>query len=401
MPGSSGKRSFDYGYVTDTRLMGVVGLELVWDVYIDGKIQKYNQLFYLDAEEYGFESYYEGYGYNPPEIITERERLVAALGGRPVPVNEREARFLVQSHISINKKYRQDLPEGREKYAFMLTPVQTLRPEEYFALYEKMCHVPNTPAFTINHCIMRSVSGDIQGAAYLAADASFNHHTEITPDMYPDFKTTGIFNNQAATLCKNTIEPHGDLEDNIFLCESLVEYKNHYRLMTSEIKLTSDHSQVVYANKVSDFKITPTEAAMLMNRSEYIIVYDVMADDPEFQEIFARVVESYTETSYDTGKLYIDFNDNNNHVGKDVYRINDDIHSMYFLTDYGQLLIMAYDFTTVQQAEMRMALSIYPFPLVLDMKYEFKEPVLYEFINSGFNDFNRFIATVAEPRPEK
>ena len=231
----------------------------------------------------------------------------------------------------------------------------------------------------------------------MAADAHFPEDAVVTPDMIPEFEMTGIFKDEPATLCRNTIEVHGDPADRVFLSESVVEYRGNYRLMTSEIKLTEDCRKVIYAHKTSDFKITSTEAAMLMNRSEYITVYEVMADDPEFMETFRQFVEPYTETTYDMGKLYIDFNETNSHVGRSVYRINDDIHAMFYLTEFGELLIMAYDFPTVQQAEMRMALSLYPFPMRLTMKYEFKEPVLYEFINSGYDYFNDFLNLIAGP----
>ncbi|MBR5228668.1 MAG: hypothetical protein IKV96_02385, partial [Firmicutes bacterium] len=351
--------------------------------------------FYLDAEEYGIESYIEGYDHNPPEIITERERLFNALGGRPVSITEKEARFLVQTHLHINKKYNQDLPEGREKFNFMLKPEQTLTPEEYFQLYDKLCDVPPMPRYIVNHCIMRSVSGDVRGASYMAADAYFPEGTIVTPDMVPQFEMTGIFNDQPATLCRNTIEVHGDPSENVFLSESVIEYRGSYRLMTSEIKLTPECNKVIYANKVSDFKITSAEAAMLMNRSEYITVYEVMVDDPEFMASFKQFVEPYTETTYDMGKMYINFNETNAHVGRSVYRINDDIHAMYYLTDFGELLIMAYDFPTVQEAEMRMALSLYPHPMTVTMKYEFKEPVIYEFIKSGYDDFGHFLSSIS------
>jgi len=398
---SAGGYTYVYGLMTDTRLMGVIGLELVWELYRDGKMQKLNQIFYLDAEEYGIESYHEGYGHNPPEIIAERERLFSALGGRPVPLSEKEARFLIQTHQCINKKYRQDLPDGRERFAFLLKPQQTLTPEEYFNLYDRMCEVPQTAEYTINHCIMRSVSGDIRGAAYLAADASFPEGATVTPDMAPDFKLTGIFSDQPATLCRNTIELHGPMDDHTFLCESLIEYKGSFRLMTSEVKLTDDLSKVIYADKVSDFKITNAEAAMLMNRSEFITVYEVLADDPDFQEVFRNFVLPFTETVYDYGRLYVDFNETNDHVGRPIYRINDDVHAMFYLTDFGELIVMAHDFSTAQQAEFHLALSIYPLPIMLNMKYEFKDPVLSEFISSDFESFAEFVKFISGVDPEE
>ena len=65
-------RTFVSGSATDTRLMGVIGLELTWDVLRDSRIEKMHQIFYLDCEEYGIESYTEGYGDMPADILEER-----------------------------------------------------------------------------------------------------------------------------------------------------------------------------------------------------------------------------------------------------------------------------------------------------------------------------------------
>ena len=39
-------RTFVSGSATDTRLMGVIGLELTWDVLKDSRIEKMHQIFY-------------------------------------------------------------------------------------------------------------------------------------------------------------------------------------------------------------------------------------------------------------------------------------------------------------------------------------------------------------------
>ena len=82
--------------------------------------------------------------------------------------------------------------------------------------------------------------------------------------------------------------------------------------------------------------------------------------------------------------------------------INNDIHAMYYLTDYGQIIIMGYSFEDVQDAEFRMYLSLLSYPLAVSTKYEFKEPVFYEFIKSDFTDFDGFIEFLGgdiEPDP--
>ena len=52
-----GTRRFLSAYITDTRLMGVVGLQIHWERLEDGGAADFYQLFYYDAEEYGLDSY--------------------------------------------------------------------------------------------------------------------------------------------------------------------------------------------------------------------------------------------------------------------------------------------------------------------------------------------------------
>ncbi len=392
IPPADSDSVFISGYVTNTRLMGVIGMELTWDVRVRSKIETLHQIFYLDSEEYGIESYTDAYGDNPEPVRTERLRLISALGGHSVPVTEREARFLLQTYVLINKRYHQSLPDGREKYTFMLSPEQTLTEKEYYELFEKISRLPQTVYFLINYYLMRCISGDSAGAAYLSSEKSFKDTAQIHPGDIPDYPVSDLLiTGNPASLCKNTIEKHGLEQDNIYFCESLVELKNHYRIITSEI-VTDPHTfKVISAKKMSDFKITGTEAAMLMNRSEFITVYDSVYDDEEFQNAFAIFVRAYTETIYDAGRLYIHFNENNNHVGNAIYRINDDIRAMFYLSDSGQILISSYDFMSVQEAEFRMNIALIGSNIALSMRYEFKEPILYEYIKSGFDDFTEFL----------
>ncbi len=385
-------RTFISGTATNTRLMGVIGLELTWDVLRDSGIEKLHQIFYLDCEEYGIESYTEAYGDMPAEIFEERTRLCGALGGGAVPVSEKEARFLIQSHMRINSRYDQPLPDGRGKYAFLTKPEQTLTGAEYIDLFKRLSGNEYNPNYVINHFLMRCVSSDARGAAWLLSDNGIDEADIITPDYRPDMSGCGLFSsNDPKTLCRNSIDPTGDPDDHIFFCESLIEFSSRYQLTTSLITLSNDETRVVSASLQSDFRVTGAEAAMLMNRSEFITVYEVLDYSEEFIDAFTSFAAVFTETVYENGKLYVAFNETNAHVGQPVYMINNDIHAMYYLTDYGQIIIMGYSFEDIQDAEFRMYLSLLPYPIVVSMKYEFKEPVFYDFIKSDFTDFDSFV----------
>lgn len=426
-------RKFISGYSTNTRLMGVIGLELKWEITTDSDVRTLNQIFYLDAEEFGLESYTEAYGDNPHLIASERKRLIGALGGKTVAVTEEEARFLLQSYVKINKKFKQELPEGYEKYRFLLTPEQTLTLGNYEDLFARISGHIDLPNYTLNYFLMRIFAKDRRGAAFLTASSSSTAEQNIipnaqaedsdpaascesdisaeessaaredilvTPDYIPDTPDFGIYTlKQPAALCRNTIEPCGNVADRTFMCESVVEYGNRYHIITSEIKLQMNPCRVVSARRCSAFTITSTEAAMIMNCSEFITVYEVDCSSTMFQDSFRAYVEEFTETEYDNGRLYIDFHDTNDHVGRQIYRMNDDIRAMYYLTENDQLLVIAYTFEAVFEAELHTTFALMPNYIQAVKKFEFREPVVYEFIKSDFDDFNEFLNLICK-KPE-
>lgn len=395
------KEKNDYTFLsataTDTRLMGVIGLDLIWEINTGPQTEKLYQIFYLDCEEYGLESYTEGieaFGDMPIEILEERTRLYGALGGDSVPITEKEARFLIQSYTRLNTKYNQPMPDGREKYSFLMKPEQTLTSKEYISLFHKLSGKMYNANYVVNYFLMRCVSGDARGASWLL-DRSIPESETITPAYSPDMNSCELFiSTKPKTLCRNNIEPTGEPDSHMYFCESLIECAGRYELATSVITLSSDDKKVVSASLQSSFRVTATEAAMLMNRSEFITVYEIPGFDEGFIEEFENFAAIFTETIYDNGRLFVDFNETNAHAGQSLYLINNDIHAMYYLTDCGQLLIMGYAPGDIHDAEFRMYLSLMPYSLIVSAKYEFKEPVFYEFIKSDFIDFDSFLAYI-------
>ena len=441
---------------TNTRLMGVTGLELVWETY-NGSI--FRQIFYLDAEEYGVETYISGYddntdagdvgsvpqdssvhgsnsnrgskgvrpdsnkkyglftakndgantgklktGYKNPQseipetcdLKVERDKLTSSLGGRLVPVTEKEARFLIQAHYCINLKYDTAAADNYDEYSFLLTPVQTLTAEEYSSLMDRIQGIVSTPYYAINYYIMRAAAGDSNGALLLCDLPVSVYPDIIRPDDSATFEGGHLeIGSSPGTLCRNQIERvddgDEDSDERIFFCESLVEYGGRYSIIKSEIRLHPYMEKVTYAEQLSELKITSTEAAMQMSRPEYVSVFSLDNYSDEFIDKFYAFSSLFTESQYDSGHLYMKFKESNEHVGSEVYIINNDIETAVFLADSGQILVMAYDANMAVFTEYRLLLSLMPFKLDLLMKYEFREPVFYEFIRSGFEDFADFL----------
>ena len=391
IPKENNGRRFLKGFITATRLMGVTGMELVWDVLLDSRIETLHQIFYLDSEEYGIETFMQEYGTEPPKIVSERNRLVGALGGAMISINEREARFVLQTHAAISAAHNQKLPDGREKFAHMLEPVQELSKNEYLELMQKECGSIDSEWFAINYFIMRTFAGDERAASYLLADKSSYPET-LNPAIIPECPNFKAFQfGHSATLYRNNIKSGEKNSETTYICESLIETDNRYRLIVSEIELQKNPFAILNARLCSELRISGTEAAMLMDRSEFITVFDIPDPDENMLDAFNSYVENFTETQYENGTLYIDFNNTNNHVNKQLYRINDDIRVMYFMTLSNQILIIGYTHDAVYEAEFRLSLALMPYITVINMKYEFKEPIIYEFMQSDFDDFESFV----------
>jgi hypothetical protein len=160
---------------------------------------------------------------------------------------------------------------------------------------------------------------------------------------------------------------------------------------------------------VSTMKITPQEAALILSRPEFITVYRVLDegmfdpdDEADYDETINGRLDAFTldfdtmSDSYDTGRLFFTFYDNNTYVDRPVFLLSGDVRGVYYLTDMGQLLVMAYDINAIHELEHRLDTEGCGLPLFLTDRFEFKEPVLYEFIQSGYEDFNDFVEVIRE-----
>jgi hypothetical protein len=82
-----------------------------------------------------------------------------------------------------------------------------------------------------------------------------------------------------------------------------------------------------------------------------------------------------------------------------VYRLNDDVRGVFFITEYSQLIVVAYSLSAINRIEKELRMGI-RMGLNLCAKYEFKDSVFYEFIQSDFPDFSEFVEYLNESEPE-
>jgi len=378
-PGESDKKKFISAYVTDTRLMGVVGLYIRWETKLDNLTTGFHQFFYFDAEEYGFETYRSVPGDDATEIEYIEQALMGGLGGNKVDVSRKEASYLIQSYADMNRRLSLPLPDGENEYNFLISGKIELSAAEKRDLFAKQCTRVISDYQAINYFLMRCFGQDYDAAAYLIAG-------EFPLDVYRDVPV--------ATLCRNTIDYFDVKQGGFYLCESLIEHDAAYMLVISEV--TVKNMKITSFEKRSSMQVTAAEAAMMLSRPEFVTVYEFLCSAEEFESNLSELTSGSLLTLHDNGKLFLSFNRNNDHVNSKAFRLNEDVSGIYYISDYGQMIIAAYSIKGINGMEKELRKSPLSQILTPVAKYEFKEPVLYEFIQSEFEDFEEFLEYIKE-----
>ncbi|MBQ2678164.1 MAG: hypothetical protein IJF96_04605 [Firmicutes bacterium] len=371
------EKDFRYAYVTDTRLMGVVGLYVHYRPDPEDHRKDWHQFFHLDAEEYGFDTYVSFRGDSSEAVKKTESSLFGGLGGTKVEVSFREASALLREYAAFNEKHGLELPSGRDEYAVLLdNSLPEMTETELRHLMDLQCVELQNEWQLINYFVMRCFGKDLPAAEYLSG-------AEDLTDIYPEYP--------AATLCKNTIDQK---DKGVYLCESLIEADDRYFLVVTEVRV--ENMKVTGAEKCSGFPVSSHEAAIAVARSEFITVYDIDIDpatgDPySLTGLVSRIFPSAAVSEHENGSLHMIFHTNNSHVGRRVYMLNDDICGIVFLSEGGQLLLASYDEVSIMALEQSIEQSPVSHYTAVSGKFKFKEPVLYEFMQGDFIDFDEFL----------
>lgn len=225
---------------------------------------------------------------------------------------------------------------------------------------------------------MRCFGKDRTGAAFLLG-------AEAPIDLYDDYFP--------ATFCKNVIDKERTYEDGSvsYLCESLIETKSSYETVIS--KVTIKDLLVTGIEYCSGFAVSAAEAAMMLAKPEFVTVYEVLLSEEDMENNIGELtINLETVMSvHENGRMFMVFKKNNDHVNSRVFRLSNDIKGVYFLTDYGQLIAAAYSLADIRYMENKLKENMLSPFLMTTAKYEFKEPVLFEFVQSDFDDFDEFL----------
>lgn len=376
-------KHFISAYITDTRLMGVLAIYAQWRIVDTYSEQNLHQFFYIDCEEMGWETYKSVLGNDMEEIDQIEQALVGGLGAKKIAITQKQLQGILTYYGEFNRHNDLPLPENYPEYRFLLEPETILEHGEKQQLMQKICGEVVSDYQLINYFLMRAFGHDHNGAAYLADE-------NCPLDLYGNYRQ--------ATFCKNVIDQNHAYSDGAvsYLCESLIEMDGNYETVVSEVIVKN--LKVIAFRHCSGFAVSTAEAAMILVKTEFVTVYEVLLSDEDMDRNIGELTVNLNTvmSTHENGRLFMAFKQNNDHVNSRIFRLSNDVKGIYFLTNYGQLIVASYSLRDIRLLENKLKSSPLAPYLVTTAKYEFKDPVLFEFIQSDFDDFNAFLEFIME-----
>ena len=373
--------SFIDAAVTDTRLMGVLGLRVHWLVKTEDEPRHIYMFFYYDVEELGLDtvSVYELYDEEAVALATKS--CFGGLGAKMAELSEKETRYLISSFVGKTVERHQPLPDNASVLDDILSSPVSLDDSEIEALGIKMCtELPNAYS-VVNYYLMRGFGKDAEGVKLLRAKSA-------GADQFDDISLK-----THATFLKNSVQEYYNSDGRVsYLSESLVESENIHYIVTSELWV--DDGRVVKAVKRNVFRITVEEASLLLMRGEFCTVYRILIPMEDFDVDFASFSIGTTMTEHENGNMFMEFKPDNNHVDRSEFKLYDDIKSLYFVSDYGELIVAAYSVEDIRATERKIRNSLLMPDLQIMVKLQLARSILYDFADSTYTNFGQFIKSL-------
>lgn len=381
------KRMFVRAFATNSRLMGVVVLYIQWEPDLNDQNNRetssFHQFFYIETSEAGIESYKSVIGDNKKELDEIQQSMIGGLGADKIEITEREACILIKKFAEINEKNNQELPSGYDEYGFLIEKKDKITQKEYFKVLRKICVEIEGTYDLINYFLMRYYAKDAEAVKLLVSDEVFSNLP---------------FDISADALCLNRIDDHVDSRGALsWISESLIEVGFGHRIIISDISVFG--GKITSYKIISDFPISAIETAMKLERPEFVTVFEIIKDDASVENMLDKGNFSSLTQKTKMGKLYLSFNRTNDHLTKPLYRLNDDVKGMIYITNEGQIVLSAYSLSRIRWLEQDVIGLTFGANLLPLAKYEFKEDVFYDFIKSDSGNFVEYIEYICDFDP--
>ena len=130
---------------------------------------------------------------------------------------------------------------------------------------------------------------------------------------------------------------------------------------------------------------------MNLVHEEYVSVFHYSGSPDDFGRHSTELTKRAMIIEEATGRLFMIYNNNNDHVDSDCYHLYDDLLGTYFLLETGQLISTANTKANKLRLDYDLLLSGPVDKIRIQNSFLFNEPVLNAFIQSGYEDFYLFL----------
>ena len=364
------------GWITNTRLMGVFVMGLRFRFPRGTGAETLQEYFYFDAAYYGFDRFEYLIDGEPDAIEDMENSFIGGLGGRKVSVSRREAAHLLRKYIELNIALDLEDPPGEDMYGFLLDEVEDLTEEEERNLFARSCKTVDSPEECINYFLMRWCDQDRDGSRFLSAEGDAAPPTDF-PQM---------------TLYSNDIT---ELEDGTYRCRLFGGTDSgKYYLFVITVALRG--LRVAEAVVSESMPISPREAMMNYAHEEFVTLLRYTGPRELFDRRATKLTRRAMITEEPGGTLFTIYRTDNAHVGSRAYRIYDDLLYSAYLTHAGEVVCMA----TSDRDRVLMEFDLLTSKVGPWLQYvegfNFEDPVMHYFVDSGEKDFMAFLKELYE-----
>ena len=366
------KFEFHKAMATNTRLMGVVGLEIIWTGSMGRELL---QIFHLDYESYGIDGYHAFVDGRENDIAVTLKGVTGGLGGIFKIISWEDAMALIISAISVDPISVEMLVDFEIMASYINTVLNEIAPEIYPQVIKKLSPEKLTEVSLINYGIMRLVGCDYEGAKML-----FENEETMNPIV-----------EKASTLIKNVLAPvGGQNEAKHYEASALVDFDDKYKLLLIRVTLSADHDKIATLKISESMVVSSIEASFNLNKAEHMLV--LHARDAFFERRFERQNPEFMKQHFQEGRLYIEYNPHNLHVEENPYYLNGDLYASYYFLNTGQVIVSSFDRDNILEIDTLLNENgIYDDSLSFICELRTDHSVLYSFAQSGYDNIFDFL----------
>lgn len=388
--------SFKECYATNTRLMGVVAIRIVWESKSNSHDYLY-QLIHLDYSEYGIDEYREFLVKKNKESLSLNSKLVDlwgawetmsfCLGGTEKRISINDAICFICSSMINSLKYYDRRPidikkfqlYARKRINFMLSSLSLPN-------FDKVEISSNNYLFSlipdnlssyevINYFIMRLADNDFAAAEILS---------NFPVSTLKKFKISrlGLLSLMRNTLISTTPVKFKASYEMSYESKSVLLGNNYYYAISDiNIKKTNDNPRYIVNSFKTGFlsKISEFEAALQLRNPEYITVYKATEDMSEISPNEILMMVKASPYKVPAGIVYMIYNNDNSHVNSRDYRLNQDVYGAILFTLAGEVIAMSQHITKVDMIEKQIMSSPVSHKLELIDRYKFDNQIFQSF----------------------